>query len=245
MPCAHSLEVRATMGIGMRSGWVIAVALANLSPAAAYAQVATRGYGPLPVPDPAANAATPQTEYRIGPFDTLEISVFGVESLTQTVQVDATGQIAYPMIGAVQASAKTSRQLADEIAARMKEGLLQAPQVFVLVKTSFSQKFTVEGAVGSPGVYDIQGQLTLLQAIATAKGLNDVANTRNVAVFRTINGRRMAGLADLSAIRSGRAEDPQIYPGDMVVVADSRSKTFFRSIVGSMPLFNLLLLSTH
>lgn len=228
-------------GEGMRCAASV-LSAAVLAAGAAQAQAVRPSHAALPPPDPAANAAVQQTEYRIGPLDTLDINVFGVEDLTRTVQVDASGQINYPLIGAVLASTRTPRQLGDEIAARLDARYLQKPQVEVFVKSSLSQRFTVEGAVASPGVYDIQGRMTLLQAIATAKGLEDVANTRKVVVFRTVGGTRMAGVANLSAIRDGKKSDPQIYPGDVIVVASSRTKGWLRNIMGAVPIFNLLAL---
>lgn len=206
----------------------------------AHAASAGRAAGELPAPDLAANAAVQQLAYRIGPFDTLAISVFGVDALTREVQVDNAGQIDFPLIGAVQASARTPTELSAAIAAKLGDRYLQSPQVSVVVKESVSQRFTVEGAVASPGLYEFRGGMTLLQAIATAKGLNDVASARDVVVFRLVEGRRMAGAADLRAIRAGEIGDPQIYPGDVIVVGDSHAKGWLRGIIGAMPIFNLL-----
>jgi polysaccharide export outer membrane protein len=211
-------------------------------PAAACAEAASMSRASLPPPDPAANAAAQVSEYRIGPHDTLDISVFGVDALTRTVQVDAAGQIDFPLIGAVPAAAKTTRELGQDIALRLNQRYLEAPQVAVLVKTSVTQRFTVEGSVENPGVFELPGRMTLLQAIATARGLNEVGNPRHVVVFRTIEGQRRAGLADLSAIRAGRTADPQIYAGDVIVVGSSRGKSWLRNIIGVTPLFNLLFL---
>jgi polysaccharide export outer membrane protein len=206
------------------------------------AEARDSSYAALPAPDAAANAAAMTSDYRIGPLDTLEITVFGVDQLNRTVEVDAAGQIDFPMIGPVPAAAKTSHELGQDIARRLDARYLQEPQVSVLVKASVTQRFTVEGSVESPGVYELAGRMSLLQAIATAKGLDDVANPRSVVVFRTVEGQRKAGFADLAAIRSGRAADPQIYAGDVIVVGSSRAKSWLRNVIGVTPLFNLLLL---
>ena len=66
--------------------------------------------------------------------------------------------------------------------------------------------------------------MTLIQAVALAKGTSEDANPRRVAVFRTIGGQRQAAAFDLTAIRRGQAPDPQIYPGDIVVVDGSSIK---------------------
>jgi polysaccharide export outer membrane protein len=198
--------------------------------------------GRLSPPDPVAAASSLQQSYRIGPRDVLSISVFRVEALQEEeVQVDLAGKINFPLIGAIEAAAKTPNELAAEIATKLEAKYLQNPQVTVLVKEAVSQRFTVEGAVRKPGVFPVIGKMTLLQAIATAEGLEDVASTRNVVVFRTVNGRRMAAAVDLGDVRTGRLGDPQIYPGDVVVVAASKSRRAIKDIVGVTPLANFRL----
>lgn len=193
----------------------------------------------LPPPDAAANSEIAQEDYRIGPLDTLEVTVFHVDNLNRTVQVDSSGQINLPLIGTVAVSAKTSKQVADEIARRLGEKYLQAPQVSVLVSKSQSQKFTVEGAVRDSGVFDLQGRTTLLQAIAMTHGVNQGANLRSVVIFRTVQQKRLAAVVSLADVRSGKVDDPQIYAGDVIVVPESNSARILRSIIGVTPLMLL------
>jgi polysaccharide export outer membrane protein len=72
-----------------------------------------------------------------------------------------------------------------------------------------------------------------------AKGTTEDANARRVAVFRTISGQRQAAAFDLTAIRRGEATDPQIYPGDIVVVDGSSVKAREKQILQSIPLLAL------
>ena len=73
---------------------------------------------------------------------------------------------------------------------------------------------TVDGAVqAKAGSFPVGGPISLIQAVAMAKGTTEDANARRVAVFRTIGGQRQAAAFDLTAIRRGQAQDPQIYPG--------------------------------
>ncbi|MDP3173313.1 MAG: polysaccharide biosynthesis/export family protein [Phenylobacterium sp.] len=217
-----------------------AVAAASLSLAACESGAPRGSVTSLPPPDPAASAAVQQQDYRIGPLDTLEITVFKVDNLNRTLQVDASGAIDFPLIGSVQASAKTPRQLGDEIAVRLGARYLQSPQVGVLVKSSQSSKFTVEGSVKRPGVYDIIGRMTLIQAVATAEGVDQFANLKTVVIFRTVDRQRRAAVVNLADIRLGKVEDPQIYPADVIVVPVSGSKRALQNVIGATPLFSLL-----
>lgn len=194
----------------------------------------------LPPPDLAANALQQQQEYVIGPLDTLEITVFQEQNLGGVIQVDANGNITLPLVGTMRAAAKTPTQLGDELAVKLGDKFLQSPQVRVVVKTSVSQRYTVSGAVAKPGVFDAVGRTTLLQAVANAQGVTEFANDRNVVVFRTVDKRRVAAVVSLADIQMGRIDDPEIYPGDVIVVSSSKSRKALHDIVGLTPLFFFL-----
>ena len=196
--------------------------------------------GQLPKPDSQAIVVDQGQDYRIGPFDILDISVFQVDMLTRTVQVDATGHFQFPMIGIVDAVGKTARQVSDEIAAALDKNYLRSPQVAVYVKESASQKYTVEGAVKLAGVFPLQGHMTLLKAVATAQGVSDDAKLRDVVIFRTVNQKRMAGMINLGEVRKGKVDDPEIYAGDVIVVPLSGSRKALHDIVGATPLLLFL-----
>ncbi|HVM99014.1 MAG TPA: polysaccharide biosynthesis/export family protein [Caulobacteraceae bacterium] len=180
-------------------------------------------------------------EYVIGPEDKLRIRVFQVKDLSfDEEEVDANGQIELPLIGKVQAGGKTTAQLRDEIAQRLGEKYLQSPQVSVSVAESASLKVTVEGEVKTPGVYQIKGRTTLMQAIAMAGGPNDQADLHRVAVIReAADGMRKAAICDYQAVRDGRAGDPIIEGNDVVVVDGSTMKTLWSNLMKNLPIFTL------
>lgn len=180
----------------------------------------------------------PETDYRIGSLDLLNITVFQVADLSlERAQVDAAGNILMPLIGAIHARGLTSLELSEEIRRRLAADYLQNPQVSVMVTEAASQKVTVDGAVVEPGVFQMRGNTTLIQAVAMAKGPTRTAEIRRVAVFRVIEGQRMVALYDLRAIRRGEAQDPQILGDDVVVVDQSRMNALFRDIVSTLPAF--------
>lgn len=195
----------------------------------------------LGVPDStsASGAYTGASEYRVGAQDLLEVSVFQVTELNRTVRVNSNGQISLPLVGVVVAGGKTVQELEKEIAGRLNETYLQDPQVSVFVKEFTSQRVTLEGAVRKPGIYPVTGRTSLLQAIAQAEGVTELANLDGVVVFRMIDGQKMAAVFSLNQIRAGDAVDPQIYGDDIIVVDQSGSKTGLRNILQTIPIFNL------
>jgi polysaccharide export outer membrane protein len=174
-------------------------------------------------------------EYLIGPQDLIEISVYQVPDLTRKVRVNTRGGIALPLVGQIKAEGMTVEQLEQEIARRLEEQYMQAPQVTVFVQEYNSQRITVEGAIGRPGMYPLTGRTSLLQLIAIAGGTQDIANERQIAIFRDTQQGRVVGMFDLKKIRSGKAKDPEVKPNDIVVVDRSGPRSFLRRVMETVP----------
>lgn len=190
-------------------------------------------YSVIPAPDPEA----PVAAYRIGALDVLKVTVFQEPDLSfDEIQVDASGNVALPLIGTVHAEGKSAAELSGEIAERLGAKYLVNPQVSVTVASSVSQNVTVEGNVEQPGVYAINGTSTLLQALAQAQSPTDVAKLDQVVIFRNIGGRRAGAVFDVEAIREGRAPDPQVLGGDVIVVGFDAIKGAFRDFLKMGPL---------
>jgi polysaccharide biosynthesis/export protein len=205
-------------------------ARAPAAPATSFKDVAS-----FPAPAPVI-----APDYSIGAQDTLEITVYQVADLSKTVKVESGGTIALPLIGQVMASGRTVQQLSDDIAAQFGSKYLKDPLVTVTVKESSSQRVTVDGAVIQPGVYPISGNTTLMQAIALARGPTNLADLKQVAVFRSTGGKRTEALFDLSSIRSGKTADPAILADDVIIVEQSGGKIFLRNLGMAVPFLQLL-----
>jgi len=190
---------------------------------------------------PAPDLKRPIDGYRIGPLDTLSVTVFQEPDLTaNAIQVDASGNVILPLIGEVAAAGKTSTGFAREIAAKLSVKYLTDPQVSVIVSESVSQHVTVEGSVTEPGVYAIKGRTTLLDALAMAKGTSNVAALDEVAVFRDVDGHRIGGVFDVGKINRGLAPDPELIGSDTVVVGLSNVKSAWRDILTASGLISTI-----
>lgn len=181
-------------------------------------------------------ASTPgSAAYKIGPQDVLEVTVFKVSELSKTTQVSELGTITYPLVGDVMVAGKTPREVERELTASLGAKYMQDPQVSVYVKEFNSQRVTVEGAVKRPGVFPIQGNMSLLQAVAVAQGLESISDN-TVLIFRQTHGKRSAARFDIGDIRTGDAEDPQLQAGDVVVAGTSAIKEGFGNLLKVLPL---------
>jgi polysaccharide export outer membrane protein len=205
--------------------------------------------GPIPygvqdfgTPD-TPTALTLDEDYKIAPLDTLKITVFQVADLSGDYDVDLTGHVALPLIGNVKAVNLTTAQLDEKLTQLLGAKYLQSPDVSVGVKSSSTRVVTVDGSVNQPGVFPVNGPMTLMRAVALARGTNDLANPHRVAIFRQLQGQRMAAAFDLVSIRRGQADDPRVYSGDIIVVDGSGIKAIQREVLSAIPvlsIFNVL-----
>lgn len=184
------------------------------------------------LPTPTMADLTPdQRPYGLGPGDKLIVTVFGLDNLGGKFQVDAGGRVALPLAGSFLAAGKTPAALSDEIEAALRKHFVRDPQVSINLEETQSQLVTVDGEVREPGNYAIGPNMTLVRAVAAAKGPSEFAKLEDVVIFRTVDGRRYAALYNLGAIRRGIYGDPPIYANDIVQVGDSPGRRLFRTLI--------------
>ena len=167
------------------------------------------------------SSLTVTADYIIGPEDVLDITVWKNVDLSKTVQVRPDGRISLPLIGDVTAVGRTSAQLTDDIASRLK-AYMENPTVSIVVKEVNSYAIFVLGEVAKPGRYPLKSKTTLLQAITLASGFTVVASRNKIVVFRF--GKDGEPLTKIKAnyddivLRDGTNQNIELKPGDTIVV---------------------------
>lgn len=172
----------------------------------------------------------------IGPLDTIEVDVFNIADLSREMQVDASGRIAMPLAGTIDARGTTAEELSRTIEAALRAHFVRNPEVTVNIKSSVSQVVTIDGQVAEPGLYPVTNQMTLMRVIASAKGLSDFARQEDIVILRNVGKQRMAGLYNVAAIRQGAYDDPPVFANDVIIVGDSPQRRMFRDFVSLSPL---------
>jgi polysaccharide export outer membrane protein len=173
------------------------------------------------IPAGATRSGDPYSgDYRIGKHDLLEIRVFDLEELDQTVRVSSDGSISVPLLGKLDVAGLTKTELESLIAGLLEERYVRNPQVIVFVKEYESKKVAVSGTVKEPGTFEMLGQKTLLEMISLAGGL-DKDFGKEIIIFRegedgttnriAVDLERLVYLADPSL-------NIVLVPGDIVYV---------------------------
>ncbi|MFQ5777053.1 MAG: polysaccharide biosynthesis/export family protein [Terriglobia bacterium] len=114
-------------------------------------------------------------EYRIGPGDLVDVTVFEAPELNRSSRVSAGGRVSLPLLGAVQAAGLTPRELEVALQDLLRRSYMKAPHVGVFVREMQSHPVSVFGAVERPGVFQIRGAKTLLEMLSLAEGLAEDA----------------------------------------------------------------------
>ena len=212
------------------------VPAAAQDPGASETSTGSNGRAPKTTSDGSATTDGSASGYTVGPMDVLEISVFKVPELSKSVQVAPTGTHQSCLCWArLPAAGKTAQQIEQDLTHRLAAKYLNNPQVTVFVKEHNSQTVTVEGAVMRPGVFPIKGKLSLVQVVALAGGLNNDLYDKNVTVFRTVRNERVSKVYDIDDVRAGKAADPALRAGDIVVVDNNSGKVVLNTALKIIP----------
>ena len=170
-----------------------------------------------PRPAEAAIVAADDGDYKIGPEDVLDISVWKNQELSRTVPVRPDGKVSLPLVNDIQAAGLTPSRLRQELTRRLSE-YVPSPEVAVIVREVHSAKVSVVGAVRSPGRYEMRSPATVLELIALAQGFTDFASRDRIVVLRQ-NGTPGRITFNYRKITDGTDQDNfLVQPGDIIVV---------------------------
>lgn len=162
--------------------------------------------------------ATPP-DYVIGPDDVLAIIVWRDKDLSAEVAVRPDGKISLPLLNDVHAAGLTPEQLRQQVTAAAGK-YVEEPTVSVIVKEVNSRKVFITGQVGKPGPYPLMGPTTVLQLIASAGGVLEYADTKNIRIMRNENGKPVSLRFNYKDVIRGKSlnQNIQLRPGDTIIV---------------------------
>jgi polysaccharide export outer membrane protein len=197
--------------------------LAATSPAMAQQATATAPAAGAATPaSPAApvpNGAIDPNEYRIGPEDVLQISVWKNEAISRTVPVRPDGKVTIPLLNDVVAAGYTPMQFREELVQKLTE-FMPSPEVSVIVLEPRSFKVSVMGEVPKPGRYEFRSRATVMDVLALAGGFSQFASRTKIVVLRPNGTTQKRMLFNYNRAMSADGEQENIYlqAGDIVVV---------------------------
>jgi polysaccharide export outer membrane protein len=167
----------------------------------------------------AQETVLPGQGYRINPGDVLEISVWKEEDLQREVLIRPDGGFSFPLAGDMFAKGKTVTDIREELAARL-ERYIPDLVITVTVTGVEGNRIFVIGQVKEPGVFVMNPQLDVIQALSLAGGTTPFASLKNILILRREGGNQRAIRFDYTDVSEGKSLDQNILlnSGDVVVV---------------------------
>ena len=159
--------------------------------------------------DDSARTQSVKGVYTLGSGDRVRVTVFGEDDLSGEFDISGAGEIAYPLIGEVEAGGKTVRELERLVGMKLRDGYLKKPKVSIEVVNY--RPFYILGEVKRPGSYAYVEGMTIVNAVAMSGGFTYRAKKENFYV-------RRAGAPKDSEVRA--KPDDYLYPGDVVRVPE-------------------------
>jgi polysaccharide export outer membrane protein len=184
----------------------------------------------------AASVASAQTDFRIGPGDTVRIEVLEDPSLNREVLVLPDGSLSFPLAGAVQAGGQTTTQLESAVASALAPNFATSPTVSVSVAgvapraatgTARTIDVYIMGQVANGGgLVQVDRGTTFLQALALSGGFTRFAATKRIQLRRTDpkTGAQSVYNIDYRAIEQGASSigGTVLADGDVIIVPERR-----------------------
>jgi polysaccharide export outer membrane protein len=165
-----------------------------------------------------APAVKTTDSYVIGPSDVLTVAVWNEPTMSGTILVRPDGMISMSLLGDVQAAGLTPVQLAEQITTRLKK-FIQEPNVSVVVTQIHSKVVYLLGEVMKKGPVEMTPGMTLLEAVASAGGLTDFANSRKMYILRNASGKQLRiPVHYKDALKGNGTLNLALEPGDTIVV---------------------------
>lgn len=167
---------------------------------------------------PPSEPAETSAGYRIAPGDLISVNVYSQEGISARERVRADGMISLPLLRDVRAAGLTPNALAEQVQARLKD-FINKPVVSVAVTEPSRLSIPIIGEVTHPGQYALENGAGLLEALAAAGGLNEVASRDRIFVLRREPSFvRIRCSYEALSHGQGRAAALRLRHGDSIVV---------------------------
>jgi len=164
-------------------------------------------------------------EYKIGAKDLLEIKVVEVPELNLAVRVSEEGSITLPLVGRVELAGLTKEAAERKVASFLVAGnFVKNPQVTIFIKEYQSNRVALIGAVKTPGMYELVGEMSLLELVSKAGGFLENAGDDIIIMREGKDGRDEKLTVDLNdlVMNGTQSFNVALRPNDVISVPIDR-----------------------
>lgn len=182
-------------------------------------------------------------EYRLGPGDVLNISLWGYEEVTSKTQIASAagvvngylinydGKLSFPLVGEITAAGLTTSQFTAALTQALKE-YINDPKVIVNIVKFRTTRVYVLGEVNRPGMYELEKLHNVLDAVGIAGGYTKYAAKKSVFLLRGGRPEQPIKINLLKLLKEGdMSQNYQLFDGDVVFLSDSGKLDFTRDVL--------------
>jgi polysaccharide export outer membrane protein len=182
-------------------------------------------------------------EFVLGVGDSLDFSVYRNDDLKMSTKINPSGLIYFPLIGDVRAAGRTIPDLRSELRERFSKYLVD-PQITISISAVQSVRIMVLGEVKNPGVFSLDTDLSVMEAVAKAGGWTLDAKLSDVVLLRNVAGKLETQALNMGTALEGGSvpNNKQLQSKDIIYVptktiADiSRFMTYLANILSPIVL---------
>ena len=191
--------------------------------------------------DPAVRKVPAPSEFQLGPGDRIAIRVWRHDDLDMDITIAPDGSITYPLVGRIVVAGMTYPDLVKKLSTAVSEYYTD-PQISVNILELYSQKVFVIGEVTSPSVLQLSNEMSILEALTIAGGINSAARTNNVLLIRGSMDQPELYTVDVQSIYAQGNTSQMVYlqRGDIVMVPTktiTNVSRYFKEVQGTLSPF--------
>ena len=162
-------------------------------------------------------------DYILSAGDTLDLMVYKEPDLNMRSKIARDGRVQLPLLGEVKVVGMSVREAQEHIRKLLNADYVVDPQVYLNIVSYTQRKFTIIGQVTRPGSYELQGteSLGILEAIGMAGGFSRIADTRNITVKRSVDGKTQTIKVNTKKLEDPHGGSFDVLPGDIITVGES------------------------
>ncbi len=164
-------------------------------------------FGSALAQETAGQSSAAQPQYLLGTGDKVRVTVYGESDLSGQFEVDGTGRISLPLVGAVRVGGKALAEAESAIIKALKPDYLINPRVSLQVLNY--RPFYIMGEIGSPGSYPYVYGITILEAVVIAGGFTYRAKRGSIQIIRGMDATRQ---------KQDVTSETIVLPGDVIEV---------------------------
>lgn len=179
-----------------------------------------------------ACASAQPDEYKLGPGDVISVGVWGYEELkNEELVIRPDGKLSFPLAGELEVQGMTAGELTNALTSKLGN-FIKEPNVTVNVAKFRTTRVYVLGEVTKPGMYELEKQHNLLDAIGMAGSFTKYAAKRKVFVIRKDNVDKPQTVNLLNLLRKGdTSQNVALSEGDVVYLSRNGKITFATDVL--------------